>query len=409
MQFCTLGEVYSGGPENQHGQALVGESEVSPDCGEVLGGDYVTHSEQGYCDHEAFQCGTLIHFEGFRYDQTGGAESGVTTGDGQDYYRDNCEDTANRSEQGVCNFRNYCGRGSGSDNCVECFGGFVERQAEGTPDQADDTFDDHCAVEYGAAFFFIFYAACHERRLGCVETADCAAGQGDEKKGPDGFITGVEVYSEIKVGQHFVTAEHECDSKGYGHDQQQCAEQGVEFTDEFIDGQNGSEEVVTEDAGYEDSGLYAGQSGEQLCGSEYEYNTDQHKQYECENTHQLTCGHAEVFTDQFGYGCAVVADGKHTAEVVMDCSGEDATDNDPDKGYGTVQGTEDGAEDGTDSGDIQNLNEHELPHGHGHVVNIITHGICGGGAVCIRGEHIVHEFTVKKITDNKGCHAGKEK
>ncbi len=409
MQFSTLSEVHCGGPENQHGQALVGEAEVSPDCGEVLGGDDVTQSEQGYCDEQTLDCGALIHFEGFRYNEACGAESGITTGDGQDYYCDDGEDAADGAKQGVGNFRYYCGRRTGSDNCVECFGGIVEGQAEGTPDQADDTFDDHCTVEYGAAFFFILYTACHERRLGGVETADCAAGQGDEKKGPDGFVAGVEVYSEIKVGQHGVAAEHKCYCEGYGHNQQQCAEYGVEFTDEFINGQDGCEKVVTEDAGYEDSGFYSGQAGEQLCRCEHEYNTNQHEQYKCEDAHYLTGSHTEVFTDQFGYGCTIVADGKHTAEVVMYSSGKDTADNDPDKGYRTVQGTENGAEDGADPGDIQHLNEHEFPHGHRHVVNIITHGVCGSGAFCIRREHVVHEFTIKKITDNKGCHTGKEK
>ncbi len=339
VHFCFLGKVYCGSPENEHGQALVGEAEVSPDCGEVLGGDNVAQDKQGDCYKQTFDSGPLIHFEGFRYDKSGGAESGVTTGDGQDYNCDDSEDAAYGTEQGVCNFRYYCGRGTGSDNCVECFGRFVEGQAESTPDQADDTFDDHCAVEYGTAFFFIFYTTGHKRGLSSVEAADCAAGQGDEKKGPDGLVAGVEVNREIKVWQHGVAAEHKCYCEGYGHNQKQCAEYGVEFTDEFINGQDGCEEVVTEDAGHEDSGLYAGESGQQLCGGEYEYNTDQHEQYEREHTHYLTSRHAEVFTDQFGNGCAVVADGEHAAEIVMYCSGEDTADNNPEKGYGTVKST----------------------------------------------------------------------
>ena len=99
VQFSALGEVYCGGPENQHGQALVGEAEVSPDCGEVLGGDDVTQSEQGNCDEQTLDCGALIHFEGFRYNEAGGAESGITTGDGQDYYCDDGEDAADGAEQ----------------------------------------------------------------------------------------------------------------------------------------------------------------------------------------------------------------------------------------------------------------------------------------------------------------------
>ena len=75
VHFCFLGKVYCGSPENEHGQALVGEAEVSPDCGEVLGGDNVAQDKQGDCYKQTFDSGPLIHFEGFRYDKSGGAKA----------------------------------------------------------------------------------------------------------------------------------------------------------------------------------------------------------------------------------------------------------------------------------------------------------------------------------------------
>src|SRR5690606_14271875 len=61
------------------------------------------------------------------------------------------------------------------------------------PDQGDDALGDHGAVENLAPIGLVAEAASHQRTLSGMETADGAAGDGDEHQRPDGQPAGVQV------------------------------------------------------------------------------------------------------------------------------------------------------------------------------------------------------------------------
>ena len=53
----------------------------------------------------------------------------------------------------------------------------------------------------------------------------------------------------------------------------------------------------------------------------------------------------------------------------MDGSDEHGAESDPQKDDRTVHGSQHGAEDGTQSGDVQELDQEDLPSGQGHIVH----------------------------------------
>ena len=399
-------QVGAGGPEHDGGQGLVGEAEVAPDHVEVHEVQHHADGEDRDGDGQTGRDGGLLEVEHFGDGQAGGTEGRVTGGDGQGHHAQDGQHAADGAHEGAGGLVDHVG---GTARSGQGFGAGVEGHAHGGPHEADEAFGHHAAVEHGLALLFIGQAAGHQGRLGGVEAADRAAGDGDEHQREDGQLLGMVIGEGGPVVEFATVGEHG-HGHAHGHDDQHGAEQGVEAADDLVDGQDGGQEVVGEDDGDPEHLVHVvgGQLGQQAGGSGHEDHAHEQQEDDGEHAHHLLGHVAQVVTHDGGYVGALVTHGEHAGEVVMHGTGEDGADNDPQQGAGAVQGAQDGAEDGAHTGDVQQLDEPDLPHGHFNVVDAVGHGLGGGGAVFVRTEDFGDDGTVDDVAHDEAGY-GKKK
>ena len=246
-----------------------------------------------------------------------------------------------------------------------------------------------------------------------MEAGDGAAGDGDEHEGPDGSAGGMLVAEVLpQLRHHIVAGEEHGAGNAQSHDDQADAEDGVQLADDLVDGNEGGDHIVDHDDPQPEGGvqMLGGQHGQQTGGAGGEDDTAHDQQDHGEHTHDLAHTVAQVVAGQLGDGSAAVAHGQHTAEVVMDSTGEDTAEDDPQVSDGAEQGTAQSAQDGAGAGDVQQLDQKDLPGGHGDVVNAVLHGI-GGSLTIIGTEDLGHVLAVEHIaheqqhdTENEGNH-----
>ena len=143
--------------------------------------------------------------ECFGNDETGTAEGRIATGDGRCHNTKDGQDATHDAKPARADFlynvrsREILNQGLAISGIVlvkECLytlrvdhltpAAIVEEIAgHGSPDEGDNTFGDHGAVENGAAHLLRLQATGHERTLSAMETTDGTAGDGDEEAGPE--------------------------------------------------------------------------------------------------------------------------------------------------------------------------------------------------------------------------------
>ena len=340
---------------------------------------------------------TLVKAEGVGDGQTSGAERRIAGGHGQHHDAEDGKGSAERAEQFHGNIvHDQRGVALGTESGGESGGIGVEGHAERHPDQADDAFGDHRAVENLAAMLFIVDATGHQRRLRSVETGTGTAGDGDEHQRPRGQ-TGGALRRPFDVVVEGIALEDEGAQQPHGHEHQQDGEERINTTDDLVHGQNGGEEVVREDDRHKNHAVHTGQVSHQTGGTGDEDHAHENKQNHGEHAHQLLDGVAEVVSDDVGHGLAAVPDGQHPGEVVMHGSGEHAADNHPQQGDGAVQSAQNRTEHGAETGNVQQLNQKDLGGTHLHIVHTVGHLAGGRRPIGIRAEHLFHKSPVHEV------------
>ena len=250
-----------------------------------------------------------------------------------------------------------------------------------------------------------------------MEAGDGAAGDHDEEAWPDGQLLGMlglEERVEVHRGQHLVALGEEGRDEAEGHEDEQGAEEGVDAADERVDGQHRGAHVVGEDdAGpaperdvADDRGIL--DAGEQAGGTGGEDGADHDEQDEAEDHGEGHDEVAEVAGDDFGVGGSPVAQADHAGDEVVHSAGEDGAEDDPEQGRGAVLGAQDGAEDRAKSGDVEELDEIDLPHGHGHVVHAVGHGLGGRGTAAVDPEDFLRQHAVDGVACDEQDEAEEE-
>ena len=174
-------EVNCAGPENNHSESLVCPGEVTPDNVEVHLRKNGTDAEKRNCECKTFYKADLIDLEPVSKGQTSCAECSITRGDRACNDTEHSKDCANAGTHvAYADIINCAARAASFQSCLKAACAVEECNACSCPDQADDTFCNHGAVEYWTSETFIFQAAGHERRLGGMETGNSAASNGDE-------------------------------------------------------------------------------------------------------------------------------------------------------------------------------------------------------------------------------------
>ena len=85
----------------------------------------------------------------------------------------------------------------------------------------------------------------------------------------------------------------------------------------------------------------------------------------------------------------------------MDSAAEDAAQHYPQVGGRAVQDAQDGAEDGPRAGNVEKLDEEDLPGGHGHEIHPVSQGVAGGRPVRIHSEYSGYEGAIDKISGHQ--------
>ena len=340
--------------------------------------------------------------------QTGGTEGGVAGGDGADHHADHSQGDADAAhglgahviDGGGLALSQHLGQSG-----VQAVGNSVDGAAGSGPHQGDDALTDHGAVEHHVALTLGLHAPGHQRRLGGVEAGDGAAGHGDEHEAPDGSSGGVHV---VEVGpdlrNHKLGLGDDAEAHAHSHDDKADAEDGVNLTDDLIDGDKGCDEVVDqndnepEQRGGENAAVAAvlEQGDQQSGGAHGKHRAHHDQQHHGEHTHDVLHHGAQVLAGNLGNGGAVVALAHHAGEVVVDAAGKDGAEGNPQEHHRSPQSALHGAEDGAEAGDVQKLYQEQLPLGHHDVVNTVVDADSGSFAI-IRTEGVVHYFAVGKV------------
>ena len=242
-----------------------------------------------------------------------------------------------------------------------------------------------------------------------MEAGDSTTGNGDEHEAPDGGVGGVHI-AEVcpDLGDGVGGVGEDTEDNAHCHDDQADAEQGVDLTDDGIDGDKGCDEVVGQNDDQPEQGggehtahaAVLAQGHDQACGANCEHGTDHDQQHHREHTHDVLHHGAQIAAGDLSDGSAVVALAHHAGEVVMHAAGKDGAEGDPQEHHGAPQSTLQCTKDGSQTCNVQQLDEEQLPLGHHNVVNAIVNAHSRSFAV-VRSERIVNDLAIDKVADDQ--------
>ena len=283
--------------------------------------------------------------------------------------------------------------------------GMVEVGRRRRPDQSHDALHDHRAVEDVAPLFLIGHAPRHQGRLRGVESRHRAARDADEhhrEYGVGGRLRMTVLQTAPDFGDFgLVDGERHHDAHGHAH--QQETEYRIDPANDLVDRQQGGYQVVSQDDDHPDVNARVG--GElrlqQLRGRVHEDHPDEHHQQHHETAHELFHAVAEVFAVRLGQTAAVVAQGNHARQVVVDRAAEDAPEDNPQVGGRAELCPHDGAADRTHPRDVQELDEEKLPRLHRNVIDPVGHRLRRRRPLLVNAEHPVHETAVEKVSEDE--------
>ena len=98
---------------------------------------------------------------------------------------------------------------------------------------------------------------------------------------------------------------------------------------------------------------------------------------------------------------------EHTGEVIVDSTGENGTEGDPQEHNRTPQSTAQSAEDGTQASNVQQLDHEQLPLGQNHVVHAVI-DLDSGSLTVIGPEGPIHQGAIGEIAADQQCQANEK-
>ena len=416
--LLLIEEVHGSGPQHDHGQGLVGPAEVTPDDGVVDLAQSVAHAQDradaqhGDAEHQTALDGLLLNVEPVSQHQTSGTEGRIAGGDGAGDHAQHSQSDAHAAHGLRADVIH--GGGAAAAHGQQISAG-VDRAAGSSPDQSDDALGHHGAVEHEVALLLTLHAASHQGALGGMEAGNGAAGHGDEHEAPDGSALRMHIGEVVpNLGDHITLGE---DTHGHtnSHDDQADAEHGIDLTDDLVDGQEGGDEIVHQNQHQpeqlvgEDTGAAAvgEQELDQTSRAHGEHGTDHDQQHNAEHTHDVLHSAAQVDAGDLGDRGALVTLAEHTGEVIVDSTGENGTEGDPQEHNRTPQSTAQSAEDGTQASNVQQLDHEQLPLGQNHVVHAVI-DLDSGSLTVIGPEGPIHQGAIGEIAADQQCQANEK-
>lgn len=419
--FSLSQEPDGGGHEGGGGEDLVGPREVVPEVIEGLGAlvgppeEARDEEHEGDADDEAAGEFALWDAEHLGEGEASGAQGGIAAGDGEDDDGEDGDGAHPGAEEVLGDVSEDDGWGETQIVWLQV----IESESGGSPNHGDDAFGDHHAIEGVACLAFGFHGASDDGGLCGMEAGDDAAGDGDKEEGEewgaavgieDGVVELLEGGAFGEEGWIFEACDGDGNEEGERAEQEHGAEEGVDFADNFVDGEEGSGDVVEEDDG--GGAPEEGGTGEELFIDEAGGDIDEDGDHEEEEANHEPgedgrVGAAEIFLDESGQVGALVAQGHHAAEEVVYGAGEDASDGNDEEGDFAEFDAGDDADDGSHACDVEQLDEEIFPHGQGEEIDAICAGGAGGRASIWR-EDAFDEASIEKIPEKKKSDTAKK-
>ena len=243
-----------------------------------------------------------------------------------------------------------------------------------------------------------------------MEAADCTAGYGYEQAREyrlpcqSNFrpLVGQPV-PEFRNGRPF---HEQANHEGYGHEYERNCEQRVDLADDLVDRKHRGDHIIEE---YQDHPREDGQgssapeyAAEDDRRTVHENSADEDQEQEGKYEHDVLRDIAEVASDQDRQSASVIPERQHSGKVVVDGTGEDAPENDPQVCRRAELGSHDGPEDRTRTRDVEELDHEYSPGRHRDVIDSVRMGDRRGGAVLVRPENSFNDFSVEEVPYQKG-------
>ena len=253
---------------------------------------------------------------------------------------------------------------------------------------------------------FALHGARDDGRLGGVEAGEDAARDGDEEAGDDGLIVehagleGLGLGEEPGVGE---TVPDQRAEHGERPDEEDGPEEGIDGADDFVDREEGGDNIVKEDDANEDpepGEVWRGRGGE--AGGEVGGDIDEDGDHQQEQDHEedgvgLGVPPAEGALGEGGEVGTLGAHAHEAGDAVVHRAAEDAPHGNDPEALPTEFDADDDADDGAHAGDVEQLDEHVLPHRQGHIVNAVGLGVAGRGPV-VGAQQSLNEASVGEVT-----------
>ena len=220
-----------------------------------------------------------------------------------------------------------------------------------------------------------------------MEAAYGTAGNGDEEARENGLAGNqtlilAEVAEPVPEFRQAWPLDEQAHQKGNGHKKQGGGKNRINPPHKLVYGQYCSEYVIKEDNAYPAhhgiGGSVAGYVSQQDGGTVHKHRTHQHQYQQREAEHHGLGGFPEVLSYELGKTCAVIAERKHTAEVVVDRSGKYAAEHHPEVGGRSELRAHNGSEYRSRAGNVQELDHINLPARHCDEIHTVGLGYCRG-------------------------------
>ena len=424
LALAVLEHPCSDAQEGEQRQGLVGPCEVAPQDHEAVAvglGEHQDGDDQNEDRHsqlDTLAVGGLVDVHGLRQAQTQRTQCRITGGDGQNDNADQGDDAAHVAQQVLADHADSAGGQSGVGLLQSQV---VHAHSTGSPDHGDEAFQHHHVIEGVAALTLALHGTGDDSGLGGVEAGQNAAGNRHEEDGQE-----VSVGEVVRIGegadlagsgvsqvQHGsgpalpnVDQRHlgskDTDEHADSGEQQDAAEDGVDLTDDGVDGEHGGDQIVQEDGTVDDpggngSGLAVKAedlSGRDVAGGVDKHSAHQQQHHAHKHVVELIDTLGGVLADHLGHLGTAVTQADHAGEVVVHSTADDIADRNGQECDGPEQDALDRPDDGAGARDVQQVDQAVFPAAHGNEVHAILFRI-GGGLPVVRAKDLFAEPSVQ--------------
>ena len=273
------------------------------------------------------------------------------------------------------------------------------------PDKSNHTFSNHGTIEYRTTHLLIAHAARHQRTLCAVKTRDGTTGNRNEESREDIVLPCLRLRSSAHIIEVSPNLRNRRPMQEQPHHQRAChkqqreGEQRINLTDNLVDRQHRSDDIVTEDDKHPHHRL-AAQLMQNHSRRIHEHRTHHDEQQHGEYQHHALRGLAQILTNHLWQSCTVMAHRKHAREIVVHGAGEDTAEHNPQISHRTELRTHNGTEDRTCTGNVQELNHEDFPRRENNVIETI--GLSNSWChTIIWTKHTLYETSIEQIAHNK--------